>query len=110
MSLPGAEVRMSSWEQMMAELHSRTRIPVRTEEGGHLRSPYVFRGVDDSIWPLQTSLEKLPGVSAKNIELIERSLIRSFRKYANAGAFDDKSEWYVLAVAQHNGLPTRCLD
>lgn len=110
MSLPGAEVKVSSWDQMMAELHSRNLIPVRAGEGGHLRSPYVFRGVDDSSWLLQTSLKRLPGVSAKNIDLIERSLIRSFRKYANAGAFDDKSEWYVLAVAQHNGLPTRCLD
>jgi FRG domain len=52
----------------------------------------------------------IPKAFIQNINLLERSLIRSFRKYANAGAFDDKSEWYVLAVAQHNGLPTRCLD
>lgn len=108
MSLPGSEVTVSSWDQMMAKL--KPLIPLLTEQGGHFRSPYVFRGVDDSTWPLQTSLKRLPGVSTQNIDVIERSLIRSFRKYANAGAFDDKSEWYVLAVAQHNGLPTRCLD
>jgi FRG domain len=110
MNLPGAEVRVSCWDQLIAELHSRALVPPRPEEGGHLRSPYVFRGVDDATWTLQTSLKRLPGVVSQNINLLERSLIRSFRKYANAGAFDDKSEWYVLAVAQHNGLPTRCLD
>jgi hypothetical protein len=41
---------------------------------------------------------------------LEDALIRSFRKYADSGAYDGKSEWYILAVAQHNGLPTRCLD
>ena len=110
MDLPGHEVTVSSWEQLLAELHSSKLIHLLTNEGGHVRSPYVFRGVDDSSWPLQTSLQRLPGISTENIDLVERSLIRSFRKYANAGAFDDKSEWYVLAVAQHNGLPTRCLD
>ena len=110
MNLPGAEVRVSSWHQLISELHSRSLVPPRPDEGGHLRSPYVFRGVDDAAWPLQTSLKRLPGVTSQNINLLEKSLIRSFRKYANSGAFDDKSEWYVLAVAQHNGLPTRCLD
>ena len=96
MSFPGADVKVSSWQQMMVELHSRRSC--------------VFRGMDDSSWPLETSLKRLLAGSTKNIDQIERSLICNFRKYANAGAFDDKSEWYVLAVAQHNGLPTRCLD
>jgi hypothetical protein len=110
MSLPGSELRVSSWDELVAELHSHSLIPVRRDEGGHRRSPYVFRGVDNAEWTLQTSLQRLPGVTQSNIDMLERSLIRSFRKYANAGAYDDKSEWYVLAVAQHNGLPTRCLD
>jgi hypothetical protein len=70
----------------------------------------VFRGVDVASWGLLTSLQRVPRNDNGSTDVIERSLIRSFRKYANAGAFDDKSEWYVLAVAQHNGLPTRCLD
>jgi len=110
MDLPGTESRVISWEQLVAELHSREIIPVRDDEGGHLRSPYVFRGADDAQWPLETSLVRLRGFCQGNSKTIERSLIRSFRKYAQAGSFDDKSEWYVMAVAQHNGLPTRCLD
>lgn len=110
MSLPGTEIRASSWPQLLSELHSRTLVQLRPEEGDHIRSPYVFRGMDVATWELGTSLQRLPKKSNTDIKLIERSLIRTFRKYASAGAFDEKSEWYVLAVAQHNGLPTRVLD
>ena len=110
MNFPGSVIEVSSWTSLVAALHSRDLMPVRGAEGGHLRSPYVFRGMDDASWSIETSLSRLRGITSQNVDLVERSLIRSFRKYANAGAFDDKSEWYVLAVAQHNGLPTRCLD
>ena len=110
MRLPGTETIVNSWAELVGELHSREIIPVREDEGGHLRSPYVFRGADSAKWPLETSIVRLPGFIPSNSKTVERSLIRSFRKYAKAGTFDDKSEWYVLAVAQHNGLPTRCLD
>jgi len=102
--------RVESWNELIRELHCRELVPLRQDEGGHLRSPYVFRGADDASWPLETSIVRLPGFSQSNSKTVERSLIRSFRKYAKAGTFDDKSEWYVMAVAQHNGLPTRCLD
>ena len=94
----------------MSALHSRRLVPRSHDEGDHYRSPYVFRGMDNATWSLQTSLQRLDKKPNTDRMLIERSLIRSFRKYASAGAFDDKSEWYVLAVAQHNGLPTRVLD
>jgi hypothetical protein len=110
MTLPGTEIRVSSWTQLLSELHARKLVQLREEEGDHIRSPYVFRGMDVATWELATSLQRLSRKPSTSISLIERSLIRSFRKYANAGAFDEKSEWYVLAVAQHNGLPTRVLD
>lgn len=106
----GTETTVRSWDELVTELHSREIVPVREDEGGHLRSPYVFRGADVADWPLETSLVRLPGFAPGNSKTVERSMIRSFRKYAKAGTFDDKSEWYVMAVAQHNGLPTRCLD
>ena len=110
MSLPGREIPVSSWLELVTELHSRSIIQLRPAEGNHLRTPYVFRGMDVADWSLATSLERLSRTSMTDSKLVERSLIRSFRKYASAGAFDQRSEWYVLAVAQHNGLPTRCLD
>lgn len=110
MPIPGNEIRVSSWENLLSELHSRNLIQLRDAEGDHLRSPYVFRGMDVAEWDLETSLQRLPKKLPTNTSIIENSLIRSFRKYASEGTFDEKSEWYVLAVAQHNGLPTRVLD
>lgn len=104
------EITVSSWNELISVLHSRNVVQQQNSEGSHLRSPYLFRGVDDASWELETSLDRLPKQQKTNTQLIEKSLIRSFRKYADSGTFDKKSEWYVLAVAQHNGLPTRCLD
>jgi len=66
--------------------------------------------MDFADWNLETSLQRLPRKATTRPRVVEQALIRAFRKYANAGSFDERSEWYVLAVAQHNGLPTRCLD
>jgi hypothetical protein len=110
MSLPGREIRVSSWNELISELHSRNLVQFRPGEGDHLRSPYVFRGMDVASWGLATSLQRLPKKPNTRVMVVERALLRSFRKYARAGDFDRQSEWYVLAVAQHNGLPTRCLD
>jgi hypothetical protein len=62
--------------------------------------------MSDSSWPLQTSLERLKS----SPDRVEGALLRSFRKYAPRGAFTEDSDWEVLSVAQHNGLPTRVLD
>ena len=110
MNLSATEISVSSWNQLISELHSRNLVQFQPEEGDHFRSHYVFRGMDNKSWSLATSLQRLEKDPKVSIDLIERSLIRSFRKYANAGSFDEKTEWYILAVAQHNGLPTRCLD
>jgi len=100
------EVAVHDWNGLMDALHGSGVMPQQKGQGGHFRSPYVFRGMSDASWPLQTSLERLgtpPGV-------VEDALIRSFRKYAPRGTFAEDSEWEALAVAQHNGLPTRVLD
>lgn len=103
-------ITVRSWKELVDQLHANHLVPYRPEEGGHLRSPYVFRGMDDAAWELETSFQRLPKTAATNPKTVEKSLLRSFRKYAKAGSFDKHSEWYILAVAQHNGLPTRCLD
>jgi len=100
------EVTVHDWAALLTELHKPAVIPQQKGQGGHFRSPYVFRGMSDATWPIQTSLERLGTWPT----LVEDALIRSFRKYAPRGTFAENSEWEALAVAQHNGLPTRLLD
>ena len=78
MILPGKSVRVTSWRELVDQLHTRHLVPFRPEEGDHLRSPYVFRGIDVADWGLLTSLQRLPRNSHGDINIIERSLIRAF--------------------------------
>ena len=66
----------------------------------------MFRGMSDASWNLMTSLERL----GTPPDRIEQPALRAFGKYAPAGTYSRQSEWERLAVAQHNGLPTRALD
>lgn len=101
-----SDVPVENWSELLAALHSTEMIPKHPSQGGHHRSHYVFRGMSDSDWDLLTSLERLSGPS----QIVETALLRSFRKYASEGTFSRGSDWEVLSVAQHNGLPTRVLD
>jgi FRG domain len=102
----GEEVRVSNWAELLTVLHSNSLIPQAEYAGGHHRSSYVFRGMSVSDWTLQTSLERIGSPPGK----VEAPLLRAFSKYASPSAFPRTSEWDRLAVAQHNGLPTRVLD
>jgi hypothetical protein len=73
---------------------------------GRFRGPFVFRGMSDAAWDLQTSLMRLAG----QFERLEGSLLRNFRKYGHSKTVSGDSFWHWLVVAQHHGLPTRLLD
>jgi hypothetical protein len=96
----------NSWEELVSLLHEDDLIPRRGMEGGHYRSKFVFRGMSDASWRLETSLQRTKSPA----ELIEGPLLRSFRKYSPPTAFYRDSSWELLSTAQHNGLPTRVLD
>jgi len=66
------------------------------------RSGYVYRGLSDARYELKTSLMRLGG----EYNLLERHLLRNFRKYAMRNTVPGESVWNWLAVAQHHGLPT----
>lgn len=70
------------------------------------RSPYVFRGLPNSQFDLQTSLMRLGG----NYARLEKHLLRNFKKYGHDNFDTNKSVWHWLTLAQHHGLPTRLLD
>ena len=100
------DVAVGSWDELLKELHCLELIPVQESQGGHRRSPFVFRGMSNAAWPLKTSLERLGSPPAD----VEQPALRAFSKYAPEGAFSGSGDWTRLAVAQHNGLPTRVLD
>ena len=71
------------------------------------RPPFVYRGLSDASYRLETSLMRLGGPFWS----LEKHLLRNFRKYSRAqGREEPDSFWHLLAVAQHHGLPTRLMD
>jgi hypothetical protein len=71
-----------------------------------IRSPYIYRGLSDFDYRLETSLMRL----GQNYRRLEFHLLRNFKKYAHRPEVLSNTEWDWLALAQHHGLPTRLLD
>jgi hypothetical protein len=92
---------IKGWNDLIQQLYD---IP-QTSFGRH-RSDFVYRGLADETWQLETSLSRMGGDYHK----IERPMLRSFVKYAEQGSLPHGNLWLRLAVAQHHGLPTRLLD
>lgn len=72
------------------------------------RSSYLYRGMPDVAFHLETSLSR--NCKDKAFE-IEKSILRNFTKYASIE--DPKlanSVWRQMIIGQHHGLPTRLLD
>ncbi len=102
------EVTVGSWEELNEQLYAESW----HEELGRFRSTYVFRGISDASFTLNTSISRL----GDPYDMLEAPLLRSFRKYAYHAHLDitpsDRADslWHWLALAQHHGLPTRLLD
>jgi hypothetical protein len=90
-----------------ADLNERLYEGAWQEGLGRFRSPEVFRGITDAGVDLRTSLLRLGGEAAANLE---GPLLRAFRRYAHGQVPASDTVWNGLALAQHHGLPTRLLD
>ncbi|MEM6454121.1 MAG: FRG domain-containing protein [Acidobacteriota bacterium] len=95
------DIVVESWVDFMAALYD-----IPKNHYGRYRSNYVYRGVSDGAWHLETSLVRMGG----EVDRLERALLRSFRKHAEPGSIPRAGLWSELAIAQHHGLPTRLLD
>jgi hypothetical protein len=87
-----------SWDQLNQLLYEDSW----RDDIQRFRSPYAFRGMADKHYDLSTSLIRLGGA----YQAQEHRLLSSFKKYTNFKG----SQWELLALAQHHGLPTRLLD
>lgn len=72
------------------------------------RSLYLYRGMSDVSFKLDTSLQRFCKGEKKTLE---PCILSNFTKY---GALEDplieKSVWRQMILGQHHGLPTRLLD
>ncbi len=97
------EIVVRSWSEVCERLYDNAWKP----ELGRFRSDYAFRGLADCGYPLQNSFYRV----CRDNPQLEYHLLRNFKKY---GQFADtslvSSDWRVLTLAQHHGLPTRLLD
>ncbi len=96
------DIVVESWCDLQEELfRGAWRSDIR-----RFRSPFVFRGLSDKDYRLETSLIRLGGP----YKSLERHLLRNFRKYSQPVSSHLPSFWHLLTIAQHHGLPTRLLD
>lgn len=88
-------------------------LPLITEQEyrpdlGRNRSLYLYRGMPNVSFKLDTSLQRNCKDAKKNLE---PCILSNFTKY---GALEDplieKSVWRQMILGQHHGLPTRLLD
>jgi hypothetical protein len=92
---------VKTWEELQAALYG-----IKVDRHNRYRSDFVYRGVADRNWHLETSLQRLGSHYAR----VEVPLLRNFLKYAGPDEIDSDALLYRMALAQHHGLPTRVLD
>ena len=78
------------------------------EELDRYRSPYIYRGLSDASYALESAVTRFVGETGR--WELEGHLLRNFLKYAQQDIEIPESPYYRLAIAQHHGLPTRLID
>ncbi len=72
------------------------------------RSFYLYRGLSNAQFHLETSLKRNCRDKQKDLET---PILRNFSKYAASEAqLMNASIWRQMAIGQHHGLPTRLMD
>lgn len=96
------DIVVSSWNDLNEWLYADSWKPSL----GRHRSDYIFRGMSNCDYGLETSLMRL----GEGYDKLEGPLLRTFRRYAHRHAASVDTVWNWLSLAQHHGLPTRLLD
>lgn len=97
------EKRIETMEEILAIAADQPK-----DANGRYRGYYLYRGLPNSEFHLQTSLQRNCG-DKKNI--LEPKLLSNFAKYtATEESINLESVWRKMIIGQHHGLPTRLLD
>ena len=98
------EIRIETVEDLMPLLSEQEYRP----EIGRNRNGYLYRGLPDSAYKMQTSLSRC---CKKLQKTLEPAILNNFAKYAvREDPTVAQNVWYQMITGQHNGLPTRLLD
>lgn len=96
------DIVVSSWEDLCEKLYLNS-----WKEGlQRFRTDYAFRGVSDKSYELKNRFLRNCG----DDENLEFHLLRNFKKYAKLNRQSLASDWDLVTIGQHYGLPTRLMD
>lgn len=97
------DIVISSWSELCDRVYENSWRP----DLQRFRTDYAFRGVSNKDFSLHNRFQR----HAKNHPQLEYHLLRNFKKYGEIYGEDSLvSDWRVLTIGQHYGLPTRLLD
>ncbi len=98
------EIRITSLEELLPLLTEQDY----REDLDRNRSSYLYRGMPDTSFKMETSLRR----NCKHLQkTLEPAILENFAKYAVIGEPTiAQSVWRQMILGQHYGLPTRLLD
>lgn len=96
-------IRVNTWTKLETELFRDSR----WKDLRRYRTKYLFRGLSNSQYKLETSIQRMNADPLGPVELL---MLRQFQKYAHRDVIEREKIWYWLSIANHHGLPTRLLD
>ena len=81
-------------------------------EVGRRRDSGVYHGAPSASFPLLTSLDRLGGTDPPHTKAhLEEHILRNFARYSRPHLPSaPATDWELLVIAQHYGVPTRLLD